>query len=574
MRRVTASPPRPRAPARPAARARWLLPLAAAVLAGCASLAPPDAALPPDTVPARWTHAGIDQPQPTDLAGWWQRFDDATLTALVQQALAANPSVHGALAALRQSRALADVARAGYSPSLGGSASAQRSRSGHDDARNSFGLGLDASWEPDLFGATRAGVGAAEADARAAALSLADLQVSLAAEVALATIDLRHQQARLSIAQANLAAQDDTLQIARWRQQAGLVSALDVEQASAAAEQTRAQLPLLQTALDQARHRLAVLTGRAPGTLADLGAAPVPLPPDDLVAAFPADTLRQRPDVRRAEAQMQAAWARVAQADAARYPSLRLSGSLGLQALTLGDLFSGGALVRSILAGLSAPIFDGGAIAGRVQAQRAAFDQARAGYQSSVLAALQEVEDALVALRGDRARIDSLQAAAAAAERADALARQQYQAGLIDFNAVLNSQRTLLSAQDAQASVRASLAADHVRLYKALGGGWKAQEHPPEALMAPGACCQRQRLFGPSVPAQAGTEPRASAPSAARGGTSPVAGGDEATAIAGMACSAAIGCCLAPCGRGLARDQRVTGASADIAGQPASTTRA
>ena len=561
MRRVTASPPRPRAPARPAARARWLLPLAAAVLAGCASLAPPDAALPPDTVPARWTHAGIDQPQPTDLAGWWQRFDDATLTALVQQALAANPSVHGALAALRQSRALADVARAGYSPSLGGSASAQRSRSGHDDARNSFNLGLDASWEPDLFGATRAGVGAAEADARAAALSLADLQVSLAAEVALATIDLRHQQARLSIAQANLAAQDDTLQ-------------MDVEQASAAAEQTRAQLPLLQTALDQARHRLAVLTGRAPGTLADLGAAPVPLPPDDLVAAFPADTLRQRPDVRRAEAQVQAAWARVAQADAARYPSLRLSGSLGLQALTLGDLFSGGALVRSILAGLSAPIFDGGAIAGRVQAQRAAFDQARAGYQSSVLAALQEVEDALVALRGDRARIDSLQAAAAAAERADALARQQYQAGLIDFNAVLNSQRTLLSAQDAQASVRASLAADHVRLYKALGGGWKAQEHPPEALMAPGACCQRQRLFGPSVPAQAGTEPRASAPSAARGGTSPVAGGDEATAIAGMACSAAIGCCLAPCGRGLARDQRVTGASADIAGQPASTTRA
>ena len=226
MRRVTASPPRPRAPARPAARARWLLPLAAAVLAGCASLAPPDAALPPDTVPARWTHAGIDQPQPTDLAGWWQRFDDATLTALVQQALAANPSVHGALAALRQSRALADVARAGYSPSLGGSASAQRSRSGHDDARNSFGLGLDASWEPDLFGATRAGVGAAEADARAAALSLADLQVTLAAEVALATIDLRHQQARLSIAQTNLATQDDTLQIARWRQQAGLVSAL------------------------------------------------------------------------------------------------------------------------------------------------------------------------------------------------------------------------------------------------------------------------------------------------------------------------------------------------------------
>lgn len=468
MRRVKPASPRPRA----AIHARWLLPLAAAVLAGCASLAPPDAALPPDTVPPRWTHAGTDQPQATSLAGWWQRFGDERLSALVNHALRHSPTVQSAVAALRQSRALADVARAGYSPSLGASASAQRSRSGHDDARNLFGLGLDASWEPDLFGTTRADVSAAEADARAAQLSLDDVQVSLAAEVALVYLDLRHQQARLAIAQRNLATQDDTLQIARWRAQAGLVSALDVEQASAAAEQTRAQLPLLETALDQARHRLAVLTGRAPGTLADLGAAPVPLPPDDLVAAFPADTLRQRPDVRRAEAQLQAAWARVVQADAARYPSLRLNGSIGLQALTLGDLFSGGALLRSILAGLSVPMLDGGAIAGRVQAQRAAFDQARAAYQSSVLGALQEVEDALVALRGERARIGSLQAAAAAAERADALARQQYQAGLIDFNAVLSSQRTVLSAQDAQAAVRASLAADHVRLYKALGGGW------------------------------------------------------------------------------------------------------
>ncbi len=472
MRGIPTAP----APRRSAGNAAPLLLALCTALAGCASHLTASEAAPTAIVPARWSAGGAELSQtPTGLAGWWQRFDDPTLSALVQQALAANPSVQSAIAALRQSRALVDLARAGYSPSLGGSASAQRSQRGHDEAQNSFSLSLDASWEPDLFGATRAGVSAAEADARAAQMSLGHVQTSLAAEVALAYIELRQQQARLAIAQANLATQEDTLQIARWRLQAGLVSALDVEQASAAAEQTRAQLPLLQTGAVQARHRLAVLTGRPPGELELPTAAPVPLPPDDLVMAFPADTLRQRPDVRQAEAQVLAAWARVAQSNAAHYPTLRLGGSLGLQALTLGTLTSGGAVLRSVLAGLSLPIFDGGAIDARVRAQQAALEQARAGYTASVLAALQEVEDALVALQGDRARSTSLQAAAAAAERADALARQQYQAGLIDFNAVLNSQRTLLSAQDAAASVRASLAADHVRLYKALGGGWQAK---------------------------------------------------------------------------------------------------
>lgn len=472
----------PTAPAarRSAGSATALLLALSTALVGCASQLTASEAVPTAAVPTRWSAGGAELSQtPTDLAGWWQRFDDPTLSALVQQALAANPSVQSAIAALRQSRALVDLARAGYSPSLSGSASAQRSQRGHDEAQNSFSLGLDASWEPDLFGSTRAGVSAAEADARAMQMSLGHVQTSLAAEVALAYIELRQQQARLAIAQANLATQEDTLQIARWRRQAGLVSALDVEQASAAAEQTRAQLPLLQTGEAQARHRLAVLTGRAPGELELPTAASVPLPPDDLVMAFPADTLRQRADVRQAEAQVLAAWARVAQAEAAHYPTLRLSGSLGLQALTLGTLTSGGAVLRSVLAGLSLPIFDGGAIDARVRAQQAALEQAHAGYAASVLAALQEVEDALVALQGDRARRTSLQAAAAAAERADALARQQYQAGLIDFNAVLNSQRNLLSAQDAAASVRASLAADHVRLYKALGGGWQ-----PETTLA------------------------------------------------------------------------------------------
>lgn len=506
-------------------------------LAGCASRLPTDQAAV-EAVPVRWTEGGADQAQsPTDLAGWWQRFGDAELSGLIEQALQASPSMQSAIAVLRQSRALADVAAAGLAPTLGGSGSAQRNYSDAQGGRSSFGLGLDASWEPDLFGATRAGVDAAQMDARAAQMNLGQVQVSLAAELALAYIELRHQQARLALAQHNLASQDDTLQIARWRHQAGLVSALDVEQASAAVAQTRAQLPLLQTALAQARHRLALLAGRAPGELTVSGTAPVPLPPDDLVLAFPTDTLRQRPDVRQAEAQVLAAWARVAQADAARYPSLRLSGSIGLQALTLGALPNGSSVVGSLLAGLTQPIFDGGAIAGRLQAQQAALEQAHASHRASVLGALQEVEDALVALQGDRARVGSLQAAADAAQRADQLARQQYQAGLIDFRAVLEAQRTLLSAQDAQAGVRARLAADHVRLYKALGGGWRPEEHPSEALV---------RL----------------APSPAGGKTRPAGGPGPSAAFAGVTGSAAL------CGPGLA-----DGADSDapIAGQPAPT---
>ncbi|MFD1892057.1 efflux transporter outer membrane subunit [Ottowia beijingensis] len=466
-------PPPTTAPRRrPRALPTLLLGLSVA-LAGCASRLPATNAAAEVAVPTRWSEGGADQAQsPTSLVSWWQRFGDAQLSALIEDGLRHSPTVHAAVAALRQSRALADVARAGYSPNVTGSSSAQRSRTASAGTTNTFAVGLNASWEPDLFGATRAGVSAAEADARAAQMSLGNVQISLAAEIALAYIDLRDQQARLTIAERNLASQDDTLQITRWRQQAGLVSALDVEQAATSAEQTRAQVPVRQAARDQARHRLALLTGRAPGTLAALGNAPVPLPPDDLVMAFPADTLRQRPDVQQTEAQVRAAWARLVQADAARYPTFSLSGSLGLQALTLGGLTAGGALVRTLAAGLSLPIFDGGAINATVRAQQAAYEQARANHQSSVLTALQDVEDALVALQGDRARIGSLQAAASAAERADALARQQYQAGLIDFATVLTSQRTLLSAQDSAASVRASLANDHVALYKALGGGW------------------------------------------------------------------------------------------------------
>ena len=456
------------------------LPMAAALalLAGCASTAPPGAALPTPPVPTAWSATPDTRAVPaavaTPLAQWWQRFGDPQMTDLVAQALQAHTSVRSARAALQQARAQAQVQQAGLLPSVNASGSAQRSRSGGSTGNN-FQLGFDAAWEPDVFGRLNAGADASEADARAAQASLDQVQVSLAAEVALNYITLRGQQERLSIARRNLTSQRETLQMTDWRVQAGLTTSLVSEQARAAAEQTAAQIPQLQASLAQSRHALAVLTGRAPGALDTLLASPraVPQAPDDLVLAIPAETLRQRPDIRQAEERIAAALARVAQADAARYPSFRISGSLGLRALTLGALGDGASVVHSLLGGISVPLFDGGAARAQVRVQEAVLEQARVNYEATVLTALQDVEDALVALRGERERLVHLQAAADAAGNAALLAQNRYESGLIDFQAVLDTQRTLLSTQDSVATSIANAGADHVRLYKALGGGWQ-----------------------------------------------------------------------------------------------------
>ncbi|WP_243020600.1 efflux transporter outer membrane subunit [Simplicispira sedimenti] len=450
----------------------------ALLLQGCAHRAPVASESPGAALPVAWNAplpAGVAVlPQADDLARWWERFGDPQLSALVAQALQAHPSALSAQAALRQARAQARVQAAGMLPDVSLSGSAQRSRSGGQTG-NSFQVGLDAGWEPDLFGRLDAGVQASEADARAAQASLEQVHVSLSAEVALQYISLRSLQQRLAIAQRNLETQQQTLQITDWRVQAGLATSLVAEQARAAAEQTAAQLPQLQASLAQARHALAVLTGQAPAALDAALAAPqaVPQPSQALALDIPADTLRQRPDVRVAQERVQAALARVSQADAARYPSLRLSGSLGLRALTLGALGDSASLVHSLLGSVAVPLFDGGATQAQVQVQQAALEQARQAYQLAVLTALKEVEDALVALQGEAARLAHLQQAAQAAGNAALLAQQRYASGLIDFASVLETQRTQLATQDALATSQANLGSNHVRLFKALGGGWQ-----------------------------------------------------------------------------------------------------
>jgi len=446
------------------------------VLSACSSPSAPAIPTPGIAIPSDWSgNAGSPWALAASLAGWWRNFNDPLLTQLENQALSANTTVLGAQAALRQARALRDVAAGGLMPSLGASASAQRSRAGGKPSSNAFYFGLDASWELDVFGAKRSAVNSAQALAQASRATLGNTQVSVAAEVALAYIGLRNAQARAALATDNLDSEQDTLQITLWRLQAGLVTELEAEQARASVAQTRALLPALQVAIESNSHALAVLTGQAPAallvTLAAIG--PLPQAQAGLALDIPANTLRQRPDVRAAEFQVLAASANVAGANAALLPNFKLGGSLGLNALKLGELTNGAAVFSSLLASVSLPLLNGGALRAQVRAQQAALDQAQLTYETAVLTALRDVEDALVALRGDQLKRISLLQSATAATNAAALARQRFGSGLVDFQVVLETQRTRLSTQDAVASASADVASDHVRLYKALGGGWQ-----------------------------------------------------------------------------------------------------
>ena len=252
----------------------WAALAALLALGGCAVVGP-DHVAPQPLVPAAWagpapTVPGAQaapDPKP-GLAGWWQRFDDPLLAELVARALADSPDLRAAQARLRAAGAQLDVASAARYPLVSASASARRSGVEGAGSAQSYGAGLNASWEVDLFGGLRRGVEAAQAELEATAAALGSAQVSLAAEVALAYIDVRGLQARLDVSRRNLESQSETLQLTSWRAQAGLVGVLDVEQARASVEQVRAQIPVFEASLGQTRHRLAVLTGQPPAALA------------------------------------------------------------------------------------------------------------------------------------------------------------------------------------------------------------------------------------------------------------------------------------------------------------------
>jgi NodT family efflux transporter outer membrane factor (OMF) lipoprotein len=383
---------------------------------------------------------------------------------------------------LRQSRAERAAAGAALFPTLEATVPATARHGTH----LSSSPAVDAGWEPDVFGGARMGVAAAAADADAVAEDLRAAHVSLAAEVALTYAELRTQQARLVIARQNEVSQTETLTLTGFREQAGLVSRVDVEQALANVDQTRAQLPALDTGIAQAIHRLSTLAGRQPGALVSILSplAPLPSVPAQVAVAIPTEALRQRPDVRAAERRIVAETARLGQQQAQRYPQFALSGSLGV-GLIAGVATGGTSLLAAVAGSVTQTVFDGGRIRQQIAVRSAIQEQAVAGYDGTVLAALAEVENALVAFDGSRLRLVSLDAAAGAAASAAALARAQYAAGLADFQTVLDTERTVLSIQDSVASTRGDRVSALVQLYKAVGGGWSPAATPAPRRQIP-----------------------------------------------------------------------------------------
>lgn len=459
---------------------RFGLLLAPLWLAACAGLAPP---VPADTPPPRTLPAAYSRSLPAAAAthdDWWAGFGDPLLLQLVDAALAANTDITTARANLAQARAQRALAAAGQSAQLGSSASLGRSRS-NGRSSTSLQAGLDASWEADLFGANASATQAASAQAEASAATLQATRLAVAANTATAYLQWQGTRAQLAIARDSVASQQKTLQLAQWRAQAGLVSTLDVAQATTNLEQTRAQLPALQTTLAQTANQIAVLTGQAPGTLdASLAAAPASTTAPALPATgVPAALLQRRPDLQAAALQVQAQLATLSQRRAERLPTLTLNGSLALQAATWSALGGPAAVAASLAAAVQWPLLDGGAGQARVAAQQAVLDAARAGYDAALLAALQDVEDQLVALDGSTEKQATLQRADAAARSALQLARQRYAAGLIDLGSLLDSERSALASADALRSAATALAVAHVGLYKGLGGGWAADAATP-----------------------------------------------------------------------------------------------
>ena len=436
------------------------------------------------TTPVAWTRSDpaikTAATTPESLAGWWRQFGDAQLDALIAEALMAAPDVRTAQARLHQARASRDLAVANLYPTIGASASATRSRTGseaggNDESQTVYRTGFDASWEPSVFGGLRDAADGASADLAAAEASLDSARASLAAEVALNYVNLRAAQQHLAIARDNVASQAETVQITEWRALAGLATELDVDQARTTLEQTRSTIPSLESARAEAEHHLAVLLGRPAGSLRATLAEVKPLPaaPDEIAVGIPADTLRQRPDVRAAEFTLQAEIARTAEREADRYPSLTLSGSFGWQAFSAAALGGANGVVSSLVGSLAGTLFDGGRITSRIAVQNAVQEQALIAYEKAILTSFENVENALTAYAVGRQRVEARQKAAESARRANDLARTLYQAGAADFQKVLDTDRTRLTAEETLASANADLLTAVIQLYKALGGGWQ-----------------------------------------------------------------------------------------------------
>jgi len=484
------------------------LSMLACALAGCT--VGPRFVRPKPEVPPQWSAAAVGggarastiNTDAAQTAAWWTTFKDPLLSSLLERCAAANLDVRAAALRIEEARDERAVTAAGLWPSLAANAGYTRelfslntpngaifsvAGSGRipglppgvsiTNPYSQYQLGLTASWELDLFGGVRRSIEAADADTEGSIESAHDVFVSLLSDAAGAYIDLRGAQLRRAIVTASLATERDLLELTRDRRDAGLTSDLDVENAASEARATEAQLPVIERTITQDINQLSQLMSRPPDALRAELEPPraVPPVPPAVPIGLPADLARRRPDIRRTEASLHAATARVGVAVANLFPSLTLSAAGGLQSEGLSQLIRTASRFGSLGPTLELPLFQGGALRATVRLQEVRAKEAAVDYARTVLGALREVENALAAYGADQDRRVSLTAAVEASRSALTLARQRYESGVASFIDVLDAERTEQQNELSLADATSAVSSDLVLLYKALGGGWENQ---------------------------------------------------------------------------------------------------
>ena len=448
---------------------------------------------PEIAVPTSYSAGPQASPVERELANWWSAFGDPELDALVRRALAQNLDLQAAEARIREARARETLAGAAALPQVDAQGSLTRQRISENalpvppgsggQQGGAFGLpgsefttwraGFDAGWEIDLFGRTRRSVEAAKERTEGAVWNRRDLQVTTAAEVANAYFGLRVLQAQIANAQADLESERRNAQLVAARVRAGLANGEDLARQNSAAEAAAAAIPAFRAQAQAQIHAIAVLTGQVPEALdAELAqAGPLPTAPS-VPIGLPSELLRRRPDIRLAERELAAATADIGVAVADLYPRFSLTAAPALVSTALSSLLEWGSRSFSIGAAADWPLFAGGRTRGNIAIANARQEQALIAYRKSVLAALQDVEDALSRIEGDRGQLASLRKATADAARAEDLAGARYRGGLVTYSDVLLARGQRLSLEKQMIDGQGALARDTASLFKALGGGW------------------------------------------------------------------------------------------------------
>lgn len=406
---------------------------------------------------------------------WWKRWNNSDLMALIDATLMNNTDVLVAVANLRSAQASLFNANATLWPmaSIGANSSNRRA---DGVTSESYSAEARASWNFSFGGRDIAAQRSASLNAQAKAMLLEETKSAMTAEVASIYIRLCLAKQKLEIAKKSLLAYEEAKNLSQWRYQAGLVEATDVEQAIAQYESTKANVASYEQSIFEYQTALSRLTFLPLTQIQALSAYEIPQPPQAMAVAIPARVLELRPDVQAAKQSVLAAMedVRVAQAD--YLPSLSLSGTLSTTAATIGALGASGTGVGALIASLSMPILNWGSTIAKTEQQKAALDRVTAQYRLSIVSALEETENALSAMKTTERRKDSLSRALVSSELAAQLALKQYSSGLVDYQTVLSTQRSLFSAQESQVTNLAEWAMAHIDLYRTLGGGWKSQQ--------------------------------------------------------------------------------------------------